>query len=257
MSGLDAVWVLLGGVVAGALNAVVGAGTLVTFPLLVALGVPPITANVSNTVGLVPASVSAAYGFRRELAGRWRTVASMAALSVAGGVAGGLLLLASSEETFTAVVPALLLLAALLAAVQPRVAAAVRRRAVEGSAEAGAVRPLTGGLMAGLLVTGVYGGYFGAAQSVILLALLGALWATDLRIANGAKNVLTGATNLVSALVFIAGGEVDWRVAGLIAAGSAVGGAVGARIGRRLPAAVLRAGMVGVAVVAAVLIWLA
>ena len=271
---LTAVLVLVAGVAAGTINAIVGSGTLITFPLLVALGVPPLTANVSNTVGLVPASVTGAWGYRRELRGHWGTVARMAAVSAVGGIAGGLLLLVLPEEAFSAVVPWLLVLAAAMAAVQPRVAAYVRRRAAERaagqttavdgpgaavaapstSAAAGVTRPLTVGLVVGVLLTGVYGGYFGAAQGVILLVLLGIAWTTDLQQANGAKNVLAGVANLVSATVFAISGEVDWRLAALIAVGSAAGGVLGARVGRRIPAPVLRAIIVVVALTAAVII---
>jgi len=266
---LDLVLVLAAGVLAGTVNTIVGAGTLITFPLLVAMGIAPLTANVSNTVGLVPAAVTGAWGYRRELAGQWPVVARMAVLSAAGGVAGGLLLLAAPAEAFTAVVPWLLVLAAALAFAQPRVAAAVRRRAearaaaavpAGGADEAGAsraaasTRPLTVGLALGVAATGVYGGYFGAAQGVVLLALLGMAWTTDLQRANGAKNVLAGVANLVSATVFVVGGVVDWRIAGLIAVGSAVGGVLGARVGRRIPAPVLRVLIVVVALAAAVVI---
>jgi uncharacterized protein len=201
-----------------------------------------------------------------------------------------LLLLAAPAEAFTAVVPWLLVVAAALAFAQPRVAAAVRRRAearaaaaavsagppagpaagpatapAGGAEPAGAAtgtppgappttRPLTLGLVLGVAATGVYGGYFGAAQGVVLIALLGMAWTTDLQRANGAKNVLAGVANLVSATVFVVGGVVDWRIAGLIAVGSAVGGVLGARVGRRIPAPVLRILIVVVALSAAVII---
>lgn len=277
MDALDLVLVAVAGVLAGTINTVVGAGTLITFPLLVWLGVPPLTANVSNTVGLVPASVTGAWGYRRELRGAWGVVARMAVLSAIGGVAGGLLLLVAPAESFTAVVPWLLVLAAVLAAVQPRVAAVVRRRAAEREAArsadggpsadrssadgaapgtvGGVTLPLTVGLALGVAATGVYGGYFGAAQGVVLLALLGIGWTTDLHRANGAKNVLAGVANLVSATVFVVGGVVDWRIAGLVAVGSALGGVIGARVGRRLPAPLLRGLIVVVALAAAVVLW--
>ncbi|WP_024287820.1 sulfite exporter TauE/SafE family protein [Cellulomonas sp. KRMCY2] len=253
--------VLLAGILAGTINTVVGAGTLITFPLLVALGVPPLTANVSNTVGLVPAAVTGAWGYRRELRGHWPTVARMATLSALGGVGGGLLLLAAPAESFTAVVPWLLVLAAVLAAVQPRVAAHLRRHAQGVGANVTQTHhadistlPLTVGLGVGIAATGVYGGYFGAAQGVVLVALLGIAWTTDLQRANGAKNVLAGVANLVSATVFVVGGVVDWQLAALIAVGSAVGGVLGARVGRRIPAPVLRTLIVVVALAAAVAI---
>ncbi|HWS58907.1 MAG TPA: sulfite exporter TauE/SafE family protein [Actinotalea sp.] len=257
--------VLGAGVLAGTVNTVVGAGTLLTFPLLVALGVPPLTANVSNTVGLVPGSVTGAWGFRRELSGTWHAVGRMAVLSAIGGLTGALLLLAAPAETFGAVVPWLLVVAAGLAAAQPRVAAWVRRRAADPPLAAAGVpgsthhdrsmRPLGPGLAVGIAVTGVYGGYFGAAQGVLLISLLAIGWTTHLNRANGAKNVLAGTANLVSAAIFIASGSVDWQVAGLIAVGSAVGGVLGARVGRRIPAPALRALIVVVALTAAAALW--
>ena len=272
MTLLEGAIILVAGIAAGIINVVAGAGTLITFPVLLALGVPPITANVSNTVGLVPGSVAGAYGYRRELATQWRPVAVMAVFSAVGGIIGGLLLLVLPAGVFAGVVPFLLLLAALLSAIQPRVARFVRRKATvapAGPRPALATatqtattakthtdtRPITLGLILGVLATGVYGGYFGAAQGVILLALLGILWSTDMHRANGAKNVLAGVANLVSAIIFISSGTVDWRIAILIGIGSATGGWLGARIGRKLSAPVLRTILVIVAVVAAVVLF--
>ena len=271
MTLLESAIILVAGIAAGIINVVAGAGTLITFPVLLALGVPPITANVSNTVGLIPGSVAGAYGYRRELASQWRPVAWMALFSAIGGISGGLLLLVLPGDVFSAVVPFLLLLAAVLSAIQPRVARWVRRKAP--AAPAGSVptetsmptetsvltrtdtRPLTLGLVLGVLATGVYGGYFGAAQGVVLLALLGILWSTDMHRANGAKNVLAGVANLVSAIIFITSGTVDWQIAILIGIGAATGGWLGSHIGRRLSAPVLRTILVVVAVVAAVVLF--
>ncbi len=253
MNLLDSALILLAGTAAGIINVVAGAGTLITFPVLLALGVPPITANVSNTVGLVPAAITGVYGYRRELAGQWRSVLWMASLSALGGVVGGALLLLLPATSFSAVIPFLLLLAALLAAIQPRVARFVRRNSTAATSD---TRPLTAGLLLGILATGVYGGYFGAAQGVILLALLGILWSTEMHRANGAKNVLAGVANVVSAVIFISSGRVDWQVALLVGVGSAVGGWVGSRVGRRLPAPVLRAVLVVVALTAATILFL-
>ena len=254
MSLLDGAVILLAGIVAGVINVVAGAGTLITFPTLLALGFPPVTANVSNTVGLVPASITGAYGYRRELQGQWGQVIRMASLSVIGGLAGAALLLLLPADAFSIAVPFLLLAAALLAAIQPRVARFIRRKS---DGDSSTTRPLTVGLVLGVLATGVYGGYFGAAQGVILLALLGILWSTDLNQANGAKNVLTGVANVVSAIIFISSGTVDWMVAVLVGVGSAAGGWLGARIGRRLPAAVLRTILVVVALTAAIVLFVA
>ena len=264
MTLLEGAIILVAGIAAGIINVVAGAGTLITFPVLLALGVPPITANVSNTVGLVPGSVAGAYGYRRELSTQWRPVATMAVFSAIGGIIGGLLLLVLPEDVFAGVVPFLLLLAALLSAIQPRVAAFVRRKATVAPAGPRPAltttkthtdtRAITLGLILGVLATGVYGGYFGAAQGVILLALLGILWSTDMHRANGAKNVLAGVANLVSAIIFITSGTVDWRIALLIGVGSASGGWLGARVGRKLSAPVLRAILVVVAVTAALVL---
>lgn len=260
--------IMLAGLVAGTVNTIIGAGSLITFPLLVAIGVPPLTANVSNSVGLVPGAVTGAWGFRRELAGQWAAVGRMTVLSGVGGVAGGLLLL-QAPGAFGVVVPWLLVLAAGLAAAQPRVADTLRRREnlaalargetlteppPPGLADA-VTRPLGPGLALGILATGVYGGYFGAAQGVILLALLGIAWSADLHRANGAKVVLAGVANLVSAFVFAVSGEVDWAITALIAVGAAAGGVLGARLGRRIPAPVLRTVIVVVGLGAAVALW--
>lgn len=251
MNLLEGAIILLAGVAAGVINVAAGAGTLITFPTLLALGIPPVTANVSNTVGLVPGSIAGAYGYRRELKGHWRSVAWLAIFSAIGGVVGGVLLLVLPAATFGTVVPYLLVVAAVLSAIQPRVARFVRRKSTEPEHDS---RPHTIGLILGILATGVYGGYFGAAQGVVLLAILGILWSTDMHRANGAKNVLAGMANVVSAVIFISSGTVDWRIALLIGVGSAAGGWLGARIGRRLPAAVLRTILVLVALTAAVVL---
>lgn len=253
MGVLEAVVILCAAVGAGVINVVAGAGTLITFPTLLALGFPPVVANISNTVGLVPASITGAYGYRRELKGRWRSVLIMVIFSAIGGVTGGLLLLSLPATAFSVVVPFLLLLAAVLSAVQPRLASFIRGRSAEpedGPHRVGLV------LVLGVLATGIYGGYFGAAQGVVLLALLGILWTPDLNVANGAKNVLAGVANIVSAVLFIGSGELDWRIVGLVGIGSAAGGLLGARIGRKLPAPVLRTILIIVATVAAVVLFI-
>jgi len=278
---VDALLILLAGVGAGAMNAVVGAGTLITFPTLLALGFPPVVANVSNTVGLVPGSAAAAYGFRATLTGRRRLVLQLVSASAVGGVLGGALLLVLPPEAFEQVIPPLLLLSAVLAAMQPRVSAWVlarRERVAAGTAADGEVadaptsglpaesvaavdEPVTDApvairtspiLYAIVFLTGIYGGYFGAAQGVILLAVLGIFVAGGMPQVNGIKNVLAGVANLVSAILFIAIAEVDWRVVGLVAVGATIGGLLGSRFGRKLPAGPLRALVVAVALVAAV-----
>lgn len=255
MSPLEIMVLLLAAVGAGAMNAVVGAGTLITFPTLLALGVPPVVANVSNTVGLVPGAVAAAYGFRSTLVGRGHLVGRLVTASALGGVTGGALLLLLPEGAFETVIPPLLLLSGILAAVQPRVAAAVARRRARADVAAGgagAVRPeVHPALIVAIGLTGVYGGYFGAAQGVVLLALLGVFIAGGMSQLNGIKNILAGVANLVSAVLFMAIADVDWLIAVVVAVGATIGGGLGARYGRRLPSPALRVVVVLVAFVAA------
>ena len=238
----------LAGLAAGTINTVVGSGTLITFPVLLAVGYPPVLANVSNTVGLVPGSVSGAIGYRAELTGQRRRLVRLGSASVVGAVIGAAALLLAPERAFQAVVPVLIALACVLVVVQPRLSDWLARRGRAPRAHGGAL------LYGGVLGAGVYGGYFGAAQGVLLIALLGLLLDDDLQRVNAAKNVLAGLVNMVAAAVFIAVTDVAWEAAGLIALGAVVGGQVGAKIGRRVPAPVLRGLVVLVGVVAIVVL---
>jgi uncharacterized protein len=253
---VDALLIASAGVAAGVINAVVGAGTLMTFPILLLLGYPPVIANVSNTIGLVPGGVMASIGYRSTLAGRGPLVRRLLVATSVGGLLGGGLLVLLPDRAFGFIVPWLLLLAAALAALQPRIAAAVGLRRAARGITAGppgtTSRAVGPGLLLGILLTGVYGGYFGAAQGVMLLVILGLAIGGPLNELNGVKNILSGTANLVSSLLFIAIAEVDWAVAGLIAIGSTIGGGLGGRYGRRLPSSALRVLLVGIAVVAAV-----
>jgi uncharacterized membrane protein YfcA len=228
---------------------VVGSGTLITFPTLLAFGIPPVTANVSNTIGLVPGSISGAIGYRRELVGQRSRVLRLSVASLVGGLTGAVLLLVLPDDAFAAIVPVLILLGCVLVVLQPRISAwvAARHDAAGGLPHHGAwwVWP-------GVLLTGVYGGYFGAAQGVLLMAVLGIGVDESLQRLNAVKNVLAAIVNGVAGLVFIAVAEVDWRVVALIAVGSVVGAQVGATVGRRLPGGVLRVVIVVVGVVALV-----
>nr|WP_041823994.1 sulfite exporter TauE/SafE family protein [Streptantibioticus cattleyicolor] len=234
------------GVAAGGINAVVGSGTLITFPTLLALGCPPVAANVANNIGLVPGVIGAVHGYRRELAGQRRRAVRFGVASLVGGVAGALLLLRLPAGTFKAVVPVLIVIACVLVLLQPRLNRWTARRQGEGGADGGVP------LWLGVLCTGVYGGYFGAAQGVLLMGLLGSFLRDHVQRLNAVKNVLTATVNGVAAVVFVLTTRVDWPVAGVIAAGSTVGGVVGARIGRRLPPNVLRGVIFVVGVTAAV-----
>ena len=233
MTGLDGVAITAAGFAAGTINAIVGSGSLITFPTLLAVGYPAVTANVSNTVGLVPGSVSGAVGYRRELAGQRGRVLALLPAAVAGGLTGAILLLALPGSVFRRVVPVLILVAVGLVLIQPRVA---RRRAHRG-----VQRHHPGGLLqVGVYLTGVYGGYFGAAQGVILLALLDITLDDDLQRLNAVKNVLAAVVNAVAAVLFMATTHVAWLAAVLLLLGSTVGGQAGAVLGRRIPGGALR-----------------
>jgi len=212
----EIVAILLAGVAAGTINTVVGSGTLVTFPTLLAFGIPPVTANVSNTVGLVPGSLSGAIGYRRELDGQGPRLLRLGVASLLGGVTGAVLLLVLPPAAFDAVVPVLIALGCVLVVLQPRIS-----RAVTARAEArGLTRPEHGSLWVWVLVylAGVYGGYFGAAQGVLLMAILGIGLTETMQRNNATKNVLALLVNLVAAVVFILVAHVNWAAAGLIAA---------------------------------------
>ena len=231
---------------AGGINAVVGSGSLITFPTLLAFGVSPITANVSNNVGLVPGGASGAYGYRKELAGQWGRLLRLGTASVLGSAAGAILLLKLPAGTFKVIVPALILIACVLVILQPRLNGWLASRRREGSQHGGPV------LWAGVCASGVYGGYFGAAQGVLMIGLLGIFLDEPLQRINALKNLLTFVVNGVAAIVFIALAHVNWILAGLIAVGSTIGGLGGARYGRRLPPTALRILVVIIGLVAAV-----
>jgi uncharacterized protein len=242
----QAVLVVLAGLGAGTINTVVGSGSLISFPTLVALGVPPLTANVSNTLGLVPGAVTGVYGYRRELRGLGPVVARLLSATVAGAVVGSVLLLAFPAAVFETVVPVLVGVAVLLVLVQPWVARRALRHAPR-TQTAVWLWPAVG-------LSGVYGAYFGAAQGVLLIGILGLGVALDLQRVNAVKNVLAGTANLVAGAIFAVVAPVDWTAALLIAVGAAAGGLLGARIARRLPVAVLRAVVVAVGIMALVLL---
>ncbi|MFD8547028.1 sulfite exporter TauE/SafE family protein [Streptomyces sp. NPDC059649] len=235
----EAVAVFAAGVGAGTINVIVGSGTLITFPVLLALGLPPVTANVSNTLGLVPGSLSGAFGYRRELAGQRRRLLRFGATALIGGLGGAILLLALPSKAFDAIVPVLIAVALVLVVVQPRLAARLRARRERNGTT---VHPDGGPvLLAGLLLASAYGGYFGAAQGVLYLSLMGLLLHDDLQRLNALKNVLAAVVNGVAAVFFLFVATFDWTAVALIAVGSTLGGLLGAKIGRRLPPTALRA----------------
>jgi uncharacterized protein len=245
MDVLEAVALLGAGMAAGAINAVVGSGTLITFPTLLAFGYAPVLANVTNNIGVLPGSITGAWAYRRELAGQKARVMRLAGMSATGGLIGAILLLELPESAFDAVVPALILLACVLVMIQPWLSRKVAQR--ERAVAHGGVPAL-----GGTLLTGVYGGYFGAAQGVLLMAVLGIFIDDELQRLNAVKNVLAGLVNAVAAVLFVAVSEVAWGAAAMIAIGSTAGGQLGGMFGRRLSPAVLRGIIVVVGVTAAV-----
>jgi uncharacterized protein len=306
---LQALAIFAAGLAAGTINTVVGSGTLITFPTLLAFGYPPVLANVSNNVGLVPGVASGVHGYRAELAGQRRRIIRLGSASASGGLVGAILLLVLPADAFKAIVPALIGVAVVMVLIQPWLARWMARRQVDrpaaapdggdpdtdpdparadgaepdprppegagpGTGGAGTVGQVGAATAVGVLPTadvdrraeavggpvlwffvfcaGVYGGYFGAAQGVLLIGMLGIAFSDSLQRINAVKNVLAGLVNGLAAIVFIALTHVDWGVAGLIAAGSIIGGQVGARAGRRLPPWGLRLVIVCVGVAALV-----
>ncbi len=231
---------------AGTINTVVGSGTLITFPVLLAFGYAPVTANVSNTIGLVPGSVSGAVGYRRELAGQRTRALQLGTMSVLGGITGAVALLLLPASAFKAIVPVFIAIALVLTVLQPRLSRWLLARRIDLQRPG---HPLTA---LAVFLTGVYGGYFGAAQGILLLAILGVALAQDLQRTNALKNVLAGLVNGVAGLYFAIAAHVAWGAAGIIAVSAIVGAQLGARYGRRLPPAALR-GVVVVVGISAIL----
>ncbi|WP_300343273.1 sulfite exporter TauE/SafE family protein [Nesterenkonia sp.] len=271
--------ILLAAVWAGAINTVVGSGTLVTFPVLVAMGVPPVSATVSNAMGLIAGNFTGAWGYRREIAQVRPVLAKLVPASFAGGVIGATLLITLPEEVFARVAPVLILISLGMVIAQPRLARWVRRRAAERTADPDPETPQPGEdpesvarkaadsvgwpLILLVFLAGIYGGYFVAAQGILLMGVLGVLLAATIQQANGVKNLLVAFVNLTAAISYVL---VDylmrdpdervilWGVVALIAVGSTAGGLIGAWVGRRLSPVVLRSIIILLGLVALVVV---
>ena len=246
------VLILLAGFGAGVINALVGSGTLITFPTLVALGYPPVTSTMSNAIGLVAGSASGTWGYRAELGGQWDRLRWQIPASLTGAVLGAFLLLHLPEKVFVEIVPVLLVLALVLVVTGPRIQSWARRRAEEAGRSAEQITPARMAvLVIGTFAVGVYGGYFTAAQGILMVGIMGALLPESVQRMNAAKNLLTLLVNVVAAVGYtlVAFDRISWPVAGLIAAGSLVGGTLGARYGRRLSPNALRATIVVVGLI--------
>lgn len=238
---LSGTFITFAGLWAGTINSVVGSGTLVTFPVLIALGYAPVAASISNAMGLVAGNMSGAWGYRRELRGRGRQLFRLLPASILGGITGAWLLLHLPERVFHYAAPLLIVLALLMVLFQPRLQAWVRDRA--GNPEH-ALHDKRHGAILVLLVylAGIYGGYFVAAQGILLVGILGVFMTGTMQNANAMKNILVLAVNVVAACSYLlfAFGRIEWPVVAIIAASSLVGGVVGSKVGRRLPPVALR-----------------
>lgn len=250
---------VVAGVGAGLLGSVAGLASLASYPALLAVGLPPVAANVTNTVSMIGGTLGTIAGSRPELRGQGRVLAPLVLISMVAGAVGGALLLLTPPGGFEAIVPWLIAAASVLLVIGPWLRAAVSRRRngtldadLDGDAVAlgagpadlpGAatapprVGPATG---SGVFGVAIYGGYFGAASGVMMLALLSAVWTQSLARTNAAKNVATGSANLVAAVVFAFGGPVNWIAAAALCAGMLVGSRIGPAVVRRVPATPLR-----------------
>jgi uncharacterized membrane protein YfcA len=242
----------LAGFGAGVINALVGSGTLITFPTLVALGYPPVTATMSNAVGLVAGNVSGTWGYRAELSGQWDRLRWQIPASLVGAVLGAYLLLHLPEKVFIRIVPVLLVLALVLVVAGPWIQSWARRRAEEAGRSPEHITPARMAVLVfGTFAVGVYGGYFTAAQGILLVGVMGVLLPESVQRMNAAKNLMTLVVNVVAAVSYtlVAFDRISWPVAGVIAVGSLFGGWIGARYGRRLSPNALRATIVVVGLI--------
>lgn len=244
--------VLAAGLGAGVLSSTVGVASLLSFPTLVALGLPPVVANVSNTLGLIPGGLSGVVGYREEVREAGPIARAIVVVCALGAVAGAALLLGLPSGVFEAVVPWLILFTCLLVGAQPRIASWLRARHGEEREERRHMSPAT---TVFATLTGAYGGYFGAGAGVMMVAVLGLGTDLELRVVNGLKTLALMVGNVVAGLIFIVVADPRWDVVALLAAGSVIGGYVGARIGRKLPDAVFRWAVVVAGITAAVLMF--
>jgi uncharacterized protein len=247
---VEAVAIFAAGVWAGGINVIVGSGTLVTFPTLLLFGYPPLTANISNNIGMVAGGVSGIYGYRRELSPNKAVLARLAQASIVGALVGAVLLLVLPDESFQAIVPALIALGLLMVLIGP----SVQRRTASAEHDGNPTMLSRVLLAAGIFALGIYGGYFGAAQGILLVGLMGMILPDDIQRLTAIKNVLATLVNTIAAITFmiVATDRIDWEIVALISSGAFIGGYLGARFGRKLSPAVLRIFIVVIGVLALV-----
>ncbi len=237
MTGVEFVLVGLAAVAGGAVNALAGGGTLITFPTLIAVGIPAVAANITNTVALCPGYLGGTFAQRRDLRGHARRLWLLAPAGALGGVAGGILLLNTGEAMFRTLVPYLILFAALLLAVQDRLRAWVMRRAGKGEERDD---PHDAWTVAPVAVAAIYGGYFGAGLSVIVLAVLGLVLEDTLTRLNALKQIISFSINIAAAIFFLFSGKVVWPAMLVMALGALAGGVLGGRLAGRIRPETLR-----------------
>lgn len=249
MSVLVYILVALAAVAGGAVNALAGGGTLITFPMLIAAGIPPVAANVTNTLALSPGYLGATFAQRDNLRGQKRRLWLLLPVSVLGGLAGGFLLLHTNKQAFGSLVPFLILLSASLLAFQEPLRAWLAGR----TGYAGQVKERETLTILAVIPAVIYGGYFGAGVSVIVLAVLGIVLNDSLTRLNALKQAISFSCNIAAATYFLFSGEVVWMVALVMAVGAVIGGAIGGRLAGRIRPSTLRRVVVAIGVAVAVI----
>jgi uncharacterized membrane protein YfcA len=247
LSTLDLVLAALAAVGAGIVNAVAGGGTLITFPALVALGVPSVRSNITNTVALCPGYFGGALAQRDDLAHQRHRLRSLSVVAAAGGLLGSVLLVLSPEDLFEGIVPFLLFLACGLLAFQDRLKRLIPVRS-EVDEDDVRPRPL---LLAGVFVATIYGGYFGAGLGIILIATLGVLIDDSMAHLNALKQAIALVTNVVAAAFFVFSGDVVWSLVVVMAPAALIGGSIGGRLASRLNPRVMRAVVITIGLIVA------
>jgi uncharacterized protein len=243
--------IMLAGGGAGFMNSIVGSGTLISFPTLVGVGFDQITANATNNIGIFPGSASASYGYRKELIGQRKRLLTLGPASMMGAVIGALLVFKLPPKAFKVIVPFLILFGVILVLLQPTIMKRVKARRA-GSVQHHAPERISPLLWIAVMLTGIYGGYFGAAQGVILIGIMGSMIEDDLVRINATKNVLSTIVGAVAGLVFIFKTHVSWPAIAIVATGSIAGGLIGSRIGRKIPPNVLRGIVATIGLIAAI-----
>lgn len=245
------VLIAVAAVAAGAINAIAGGGSLISFPVLVASGLPSLIANVTNTVALCPGYLGATYAQRRELTGQGGRALRLLPFALAGSLAGAWILLHTSERSFEIVIPFLLVFAATLLAAQTKLRAFLRRRIGHSQHEASAAGHSVALAMLPVGLAAIYGAYFGAGLGVIIIATLAVTVEDTLVRTNALKQLLSLVINVCAAVVYLVDGRIDWAAAGVVAVGSLIGGVIGGKLVSRIPERVLRAAVITIALVVA------